>query len=116
MHQKEVYTLIDCLGDLGGLIEIIYFTSCLLIKPISYHSFILKAISKLYIVRISHPKSSGLKSGASKNRDGKSAVKMRLRDSFKLFLINKLPYFKKYYPSVKQLSKIFNEGEDRIEK
>ena len=51
IHNKEVYTLIDCLGDLGGLIEIIMFISALIMTPISFHSYIIKAISKLYTAR-----------------------------------------------------------------
>jgi hypothetical protein len=51
MHSKEVYTLIDCLGDLGGLIEIILSIAGLIVTPIAYHSYVIKAISKLYVAR-----------------------------------------------------------------
>jgi hypothetical protein len=50
-HMKDVYTLIDCLGDLGGLIEIVMFVTGILLAPISYHSYILKAISRLFTAR-----------------------------------------------------------------
>ena len=51
MHSKEVYTMIDCLGDLGGLIEIIMTLAGAIMGSIAYHSFVLKAISKLYTAR-----------------------------------------------------------------
>ena len=44
INIKDVYTLIDCLSDLGGLIEIITFFSFTIMNPISYHSYLLKAI------------------------------------------------------------------------
>ena len=43
-HNKRVYTLVDCLSDLGGLVEIILTVVAILVKPIQYHSYILKAI------------------------------------------------------------------------
>jgi hypothetical protein len=51
IHSKEVYTLVDCLGDLGGLIEIIMKIACFIITPIAYHSYVLKTISKLFVAR-----------------------------------------------------------------
>ena len=54
VHSREVYSLIDCLGDLGGLIEIIYYLSYFLLHPISYHSYILKATSKMFTAVTKH--------------------------------------------------------------
>jgi hypothetical protein len=53
IHEREVYTLVDCLGDLGGLIEIIFFTAMTFIHPISLHSYTLNMIKKLFIGRTS---------------------------------------------------------------
>ena len=44
VNIKEVYTFVDCLSDLGGLIEIIMVFAYMVMNPISYHSYILKAI------------------------------------------------------------------------
>jgi hypothetical protein len=54
IHERMVYNLVDCLGDLGGLTEIIYYISLFILSPISYHSYILKATSKLYTARTKH--------------------------------------------------------------
>lgn len=48
--------LIDVLGDLGGLIEIIMSIAMLIMTPISFHSFVIKAISRLYTARTKHNK------------------------------------------------------------
>ena len=48
---KQVYSLVDCLGDLGGLIEIIIFMATMFNSPISYHSYILKVVSKLFVAK-----------------------------------------------------------------
>ena len=48
-----MYTLVDCLGDLGGLIEIIFFAAMTTMKPISLHSYTLTMIKRLYIARTS---------------------------------------------------------------
>ena len=44
VNIKDVYNLVDCLSDLGGLIEIIMAFASMIIYPIAYHSFLLKAI------------------------------------------------------------------------
>ena len=41
----------DILGDLGGVIEILMIVLGTFLYPISEHSFILKALSKLYMAR-----------------------------------------------------------------
>ena len=46
-----MYSLIDCLGDLGGLIEIIMFIAALIMTPIAFHCYVLKAASKLFTAR-----------------------------------------------------------------
>ena len=49
--MKDVYTLVDCLGDLGGLIEIIFFVAMTTMKPIALHSYTLKMIEKLFFAK-----------------------------------------------------------------
>jgi len=46
-----VYTLVDLLGDLGGLVEIIFVGSMFLMNPITYHSYILKMIRNLFVAK-----------------------------------------------------------------
>jgi len=42
---------VDCLGDLGGLIEIILFVAMTIMKPISLYSYTMIMIRKLFIAR-----------------------------------------------------------------
>jgi len=50
-HTRKVYGWIDLLGDLGGVTEVIMIVFGFFLFPISEHSFFLKAIKKLYLVR-----------------------------------------------------------------
>ena len=52
-HQREVYNLFDLIGDLGGVLEVILAVLGLFILPVSEHSFVMKALSKLYLARTS---------------------------------------------------------------
>ena len=42
--NKEVYSMVDFFGDIGGHVEIIMFIACSIIQPISYHSYLLKTM------------------------------------------------------------------------
>jgi hypothetical protein len=50
-HSRAIYSLLDLLGDLGGVTEVMMIVFCALLLPISEHSFIVKAMKKLYIAR-----------------------------------------------------------------
>ena len=50
-YYREVYSLVDCLGDLGGLFEIIVVFVAAFYKPFSYHSYILNVIKKLFVAK-----------------------------------------------------------------
>ena len=50
-HMREVYTLIDALGDIGGIIEIIFIVFGSIFLPIARHSFYLKASRFMYFAR-----------------------------------------------------------------
>lgn len=56
-HSRQIYSLLDLFGDLGGLLEVlsIIFSAC--IAPWAAFKFDYKAISKLYNV---HTRSEGL--------------------------------------------------------
>jgi len=43
--------LLDLLGDLGGVTEIVMLSFGFLMYPLSEHSFILKAAKKLFLAR-----------------------------------------------------------------
>ena len=50
-HQREVYTAIDALGDLGGFIEITLIVFGSIFLPISRYSFYLKAARFMFFAR-----------------------------------------------------------------
>jgi hypothetical protein len=51
VHQREIYGILDVIGDLGGVLDVIIFIFGLLLFPISEHSFIMKALQKLFLAR-----------------------------------------------------------------
>ena len=50
-HSREIYNIMDLIGDLGGVMEIITTLCGIFIFPISEHSFTLKALESLYLGR-----------------------------------------------------------------
>ena len=50
-HSREVYNLMDLIGDLGGVLEVITFMFGIFLVPISEFSFVIKALQKLYLAR-----------------------------------------------------------------
>jgi hypothetical protein len=50
-HERAIYGLLDLLGDLGGVTEVMMIVFSFLLLPISEHSYIVKAMKKLYIAR-----------------------------------------------------------------
>lgn len=55
-HVRETYRLLDILGDLGGVTEVIMLLFSFFLLPISEHSFILKALQKMYLARTRNQK------------------------------------------------------------
>jgi hypothetical protein len=50
-NYRKVYSLVNCLGDLGGLIEIASFIALTLYGPWAYHSYILNVIKRLFVAK-----------------------------------------------------------------
>ena len=50
-YQRQVYGIIDLLGDLGGVLEVIMVVSGALLFPISEHHFTLQASKRMFLVR-----------------------------------------------------------------
>lgn len=50
-HTREIYSLFDILGDLGGVTEVIMLLFGFFLYPISEHSFSLQALKRLYKAR-----------------------------------------------------------------
>ena len=55
-HSRAIYSFLDLLGDLGGVTEIILLIFGGLLFPISYHSYITKAINRLYFAQTNNAK------------------------------------------------------------
>ena len=50
-HSREIYTILDLFGDFGGLMEVLLLVTQFLVSSWSEHSFNLKAIQKLFLVK-----------------------------------------------------------------
>ena len=133
--------MVDCLGDLGGLIDIIIGFAALLIHPITYHSYILNVIKKMFYV---HTTKTGLFKPPSYTLKGidhikkenqlseliginfkckctgkpltvmNKSVNLRTSDSIKLFFTRFMPCLNKTWSNQKVYQKIFTEGESMI--
>ena len=51
LHSREAFNIIDMLGDLGGLVDIIIVVFSLFVSPYASTSFMVKLLSKLYKVK-----------------------------------------------------------------
>ena len=47
-HSRTVYNMIDFIGDLGGVIELITLLFGFFLLPIAEHSFLINAIQNLF--------------------------------------------------------------------
>ena len=52
-HEREIYGILNLMGDIGGIHDISIFALSLFLIPLARHSFNLKAISKMYLIKIS---------------------------------------------------------------
>lgn len=50
IHTREYYNLLDMLGDLGGIVEIIITFIGLFVLPVSEFGYHLKVIQKLFVI------------------------------------------------------------------
>lgn len=93
--------MLDLLGDLGGVTEVIMICFGFMIYPISEHSFYMKAFKKLFIAKTSNEKlfiqkklkSKQQKKDAKNSKTaelGHKAINVTFGDSTKLFLKNYL--------------------------
>lgn len=60
LHQRKVYDILDLIGDLGGVFEICFQVLGFFILPISYHSFIIKALKKIFLIKTKDDELTGL--------------------------------------------------------
>jgi len=42
-HSRQVYNVLDLLGDLGGVVEVVMVFFGIFLYPLSKHNFVLKA-------------------------------------------------------------------------
>lgn len=50
-HEREVYNVMDLLGDLGGVVEVLMIIFGFFLFPISEFSFITSVTQKLFYAR-----------------------------------------------------------------
>ena len=48
-HEREIYSLLDLLGDLGGVTEVIMIIFGCILFPISEHEFNLQSAKRLFL-------------------------------------------------------------------
>lgn len=51
VHKRSVYGLFDLLADAGGYWVVLSVVAGYLLRPISYHNFMVETMSRLYLAR-----------------------------------------------------------------
>ena len=54
LHMRDAYNLLDFLDNIAGIYDLVKGFLGVMIFQFSYHSFILSAIKKLFLVKCSH--------------------------------------------------------------
>ena len=113
--------MIEVLGDVGGVVEIILVFFSFLIVPISTHSFYIKAINKFFVAytkdsKIFKAKNLWTKLGMKKNidinnSDNYKIIKFHVWDSFRIFIQERIPICCEcIWKKKKNLINLYNRG------
>ena len=51
IYSRKVFHILDYLSNIGGIIEVLTSVASVFINPISYHNFLLHAISSLFLLK-----------------------------------------------------------------
>jgi hypothetical protein len=122
-YNRAVYNVLDLMGDIGGVLEIIVLFFGIFLNPISKFSFDLTAIRYLYLVRTSEKDlfdNKKVESDGEKepNPDGDAqVVKLRKWDRIALYFAHSMGslFPKKCWSKRKKLLKMLEEGNDKVE-
>ena len=100
MHSRQIYHVLDLLGDLGGVSSIFIMLLGIFIFPISHQAFYLRMMKQLFVARTSDKdlfvKKPDSKKPVDLNLSDKKkqefekhwTIKMTMRDKIYLFLAN----------------------------
>jgi hypothetical protein len=50
-NSREIFSLLDLLGDLGGVTDVVIYFFGIFLFPISQHSFTMRYLQKMFLVR-----------------------------------------------------------------
>lgn len=82
IHERKIYTLIELIGEVGGVMEVFMYLFALFLNGISEHSFYMKAIKSIFVVKTKESKIFKKKKSISKtnvfknNKEAKSVIQM----------------------------------------
>ena len=55
-HSRQKYGILDLMGDLGGVAQVVISVMGFFLFPFSEHNFVIKALQKMYNVRTKNDK------------------------------------------------------------
>lgn len=135
-HMRKIYSLIDLLGDLGGITEVVMLGFGFFLYSVSQHSFYLKAAKRLFLARTKNEKvfkrfqkRQSLVKKEQKIQESlpdniKSEIKLhkpirlKLRDSIRLFFQNTLGCFSPFslcWKNKDKMMKLYSRSRERID-
>ena len=127
LHSYEHYSIIEFVGDLGGIIELVIVTFSIPASIFAEHSFIIKALQKFYVAKSDEKKffkkdnkkslkkklSRGISAIINSQRNIDEAkyehIKLNILSSIKLLLIPNC--FKKHN---KRIHKLYEIGQNKL--
>ena len=128
LHQRSIYGVIDLLGDLGGVTEVIMILFGFFLYPISEHSFILKVSKKMFLGRTKDeqmfvvPDDVDGKTKVDDKKLGENfrnhrVMRMKSSDKVKLYLANKLGWLFRpgLWDKKEKFQKMYQTTQDRLE-
>ena len=116
--ERSIYGVLDLIGDIGGVLEVLVSVVGILMYPLTEYSFVLKALQKLYLARTSNK--NLLRKTSLKKKNNKNKYQTKKID---------LPGFQDDHPinigfsqklslylccANKELKKLYKLGEERL--
>lgn len=133
---RTYYTVMECLGDLGGVSGVIFWFFGIIMTPLSHFWFMLKVLKKMYVAKTSSNDLFRVDPGSKHLDDTQKEIvgddintlklkqdvsskcieiKLKPRDKVMLYLSYSLPFFRMCWSKSDKMLKLFEKGTNRIQ-
>ena len=103
-HSREIYNILDLLGDFGGLMEVFLLVAQFFVAPWAEHIFNLKAIQKMFLVKSkTRSQFKRSKSDANTKREHRKGQKIDTNNDSPSYFIGKVSLCQELFLFMKSL-------------